>query len=109
MSGGVDSSVVAALLARQDVDLRAVYMRNWSTLDERGTMQPGSGGAMGCEWQREWDDVQRVCRHLGNIPVRLVDLSRNYWVDVFEPALGQWADGTTPNPDVTCNRYAAQH
>ena len=59
---------------------------------------------MGCEWQREWEDVQRVCRHLGNLPVRLVDLSRAYWVDVFEPAIGQWSDGTTPNPDVTCNR-----
>lgn len=104
MSGGVDSSVVAALLARTDVDLQAVYMRNWSTMDERGTLQAGSGGAMGCEWQREWEDVQRVCRHLGNLPVRLVDLSRAYWVDVFEPAIGQWSDGTTPNPDVTCNR-----
>lgn len=108
MSGGVDSSVVAALLSEMDVDLRAVYMRNWSTMDEQGAMQAGSGGAMGCEWQREWDDVQRVCRHLGGIPVELVDLSREYWVDVFEPAIGQWSDGTTPNPDVTCNRYVAQ-
>ena len=47
-------------------------------------------------------------RALGGIPVELVDLSREYWVDVFEPAIGQWSDGTTPNPDVTCNRYVAQ-
>lgn len=104
MSGGVDSSVTALLLAQADVNLRAVYMRNWSTLDESGSMAPGSGGASGCEWQKEWEDVQRVCRHLGGIPVELVNLSREYWVDVFEPALGQWADGVTPNPDVECNR-----
>ncbi|WFD45217.1 tRNA-5-taurinomethyluridine 2-sulfurtransferase [Malassezia psittaci] len=104
MSGGVDSSVAAALLAQKDYDLRAVYMRNWSTVDETGRMHAGSGGAMGCEWQKEWDDVQRVCHHLNNLPVRLMDLSREYWTDVFEPALGQWSEGTTPNPDVTCNR-----
>lgn len=88
----------------QDIDLRAVFMRNWSTIDERGEMHSGSGGAMGCDWLRDWHDVQRVCRHLGNIPVELIDLSRDYWVHVFEPALGQWSDGTTPNPDVECNR-----
>lgn len=66
------------LLTAQDYDLSAVYMRNWSTLDESGSMQPGSGGAAGCAWQQEWNDVQRVCTHLGGIPVRLVDLSREY-------------------------------
>lgn len=96
MSGGVDSSVAALRLAHADVDLRAVYMRNWSMLDERGQD--------GCAWQKEWEDVQRVCRHLGGIPVDLVNLSREYWTDVFEPALGQWADGVTPNPDIECNR-----
>ncbi|WFD32929.1 tRNA-5-taurinomethyluridine 2-sulfurtransferase [Malassezia sp. CBS 17886] len=104
LSGGVDSSVAALLLAQQDVDLRAVYMRNWSAADETASMQGGSGGNMGCAWQREWDDVQRVCRHLGGIPLSLVDLSQEYWIHVFEPALDSWAHGTTPNPDVDCNR-----
>lgn len=103
MSGGVDSSVVAALMAQRDFDVRGVYMRNWSTLDEQGHMHAGSGGAMGCEWQREWHDVQAVARHLG-MHVELLDLSREYWMHVFEPALEQWTCGTTPNPDVDCNR-----
>ena len=104
MSGGVDSSVTALLMAQQDVDVRAVFMRNWYTLDETGTHEPGSGGAAGCEWQQDWEDVQRVCARLGGIPVQMVDLSREYWVNVFEPALVDWADGVTPNPDVECNR-----
>lgn len=80
-------------------------MRNWSTADEHGIMHGGSGGAMGCDWQREWHDVQAVCRHLGGMQVEMIDLSRDYWVHVFEPALGQWSDGTTPNPDVECNKF----
>lgn len=91
----------------QDYDLRAVYMRNWSTADERAMMHGGSGGAMGCEWQKEWHDVEKVCRHLGGLPLELLDLSREYWLHVFEPAVEQWTHGTTPNPDVDCNRYAA--
>lgn len=105
LSGGVDSSVTALLLAQAvHFDLEAVFMRNWNELDESGTMEPGSGGATGCTWQRDWHDVQAVCRHLGNLPVKMVDLSREYWTQVFEPALDDWRQGTTPNPDVSCNR-----
>ena len=104
LSGGVDSSVTALLLAQSSqYDLSAVFMRNWNELDESGSLQPGSGGSTGCTWQRDWADVEAVCRHLG-IPVRMIDLSREYWTQVFEPALGDWKQGTTPNPDVSCNR-----
>ncbi|KAI0373073.1 tRNA 5-methylaminomethyl-2-thiouridylate-methyltransferase [Pilatotrama ljubarskyi] len=96
MSGGVDSSVTAKLLADQDYDLSAVFMRNWDTRDESGTDS-------GCEWKKDWEDVQRVCRMLG-IPCRMVDLSREYWTRVFEPALEMWEAGDTPNPDIWCNR-----
>ena len=60
-----------------------------------------------CGWQRDWESVQNVCNHIG-IPrgrVKLVDLSKEYWTKVFEPALRQWENGQTPNPDVACNRY----
>ncbi|GAA5912432.1 hypothetical protein JCM6882_005510 [Rhodosporidiobolus microsporus] len=98
MSGGVDSSVAARLLLEQDYDVSPVFMRNWETLDE----QAGSGG---CEWERDWEDVRRICReNLGGIEPELVDLSREYWTGVFEPALEEWAAGVTPNPDVTCNQ-----
>lgn len=100
MSGGVDSSVAARLLLEQGYDVEPVFMRNWDSLDE----QSGSGG---CEWERDWEDVRRVCReNLGGLKPRLVDLSRDYWSHVFEPALEGWAAGVTPNPDVTCNQCA---
>ncbi|BGO97723.1 hypothetical protein NBRC10513v2_001718 [Rhodotorula toruloides] len=99
MSGGVDSSVAARLLLEQGYDVEPVFMRNWDTLDE----QSESGG---CEWERDWEDVRTVCReNLGGLKPRLVDLSREYWSHVFEPALEGWAAGVTPNPDVTCNQH----
>ncbi|EED82467.1 predicted protein [Postia placenta Mad-698-R] len=96
MSGGVDSSVVAKLLAEQDYDLSAVFMRNWDTRDESGTDK-------GCEWEKDWEDVQRVCKML-DIPCEMVDLSQQYWTRVFEPSLQLWEKGQTPNPDIWCNR-----
>jgi tRNA-5-taurinomethyluridine 2-sulfurtransferase len=84
MSGGVDSSVTAKLLAEKvresqipphpphtfalqqskDYDLSAVFMRNWDFRDESGT-------SVGCQWEKDWEDVQRVCRKL-DIPHRMV-------------------------------------
>ena len=66
MSGGVDSSLAARLLAEKDFNLRAVFMRNWDSRDELGS-------DTGCEWEKDWEDVQRVCRHL-DIPCEMVGL-----------------------------------
>lgn len=96
MSGGVDSSVVAKMLSEEQYDLSAVFMRNWDTRDESGTDR-------GCEWEKDWEDVQRVCSML-DIPCKMVDLSREYWTRVFEPSLRMWEAGATPNPDIWCNK-----
>ncbi|KIM62049.1 hypothetical protein SCLCIDRAFT_15904 [Scleroderma citrinum Foug A] len=96
MSGGVDSSVAAKLLAERDYDLSAVFMRNWDTRDE-------SASDIGCQWEKDWEDVQRVCRIL-DIPCSVIDLHRQYWTKVFEPSLSSWQSGSTPNPDVWCNK-----
>jgi tRNA(Ile)-lysidine synthase TilS/MesJ len=64
MSGGVDSSLAARLLAEKDYNLRAVYMRNWDRRDELAS-------DTGCEWEKDWEDVQRVCRQL-DIPCEMV-------------------------------------
>ncbi|KAG9012124.1 hypothetical protein FRB94_011819 [Tulasnella sp. JGI-2019a] len=96
MSGGVDSSVTASLLAEKDIDLSAVFMRNWDERDE-------AASDTGCQWEKDWEDVRRVCRML-DIPVKMVDLTQQYWTRVFEPSLLDWTAGVTPNPDIACNK-----
>jgi tRNA-5-taurinomethyluridine 2-sulfurtransferase len=98
MSGGVDSSVAAKSLLDQGYSVSGVFMRNWDTADEKGSELHG------CEWKKDWEDVQRVCDFL-HMPCNMVDLSREYWNRVFEPSLLEWEEGRTPNPDVWCNRY----
>lgn len=120
MSGGVDSSVVLALLASTsashnlDLDLRAVFMRNWSPQLAEDAQSPAGVDASvpsDCAWEKDWEDVRRVCAHVGgrggggaSVRAELVDLSNAYWMQVFEPAVEAWQAGRTPNPDVGCNR-----
>lgn len=92
-------------------------MRNWDpVLSEERPAEDNSlslsytdGSAYSpCAWERDWNDVRAVARHVG-IPddkVSLVDLSKEYWTQVFEPSVAEWDAGRTPNPDVWCNRYA---
>ena len=67
LSGGVDSSVAAFLALKEGglIPHRTIFMRNWSSLDESGRFEPGSGGAAGCEWQRDWERVTAMARWLG--------------------------------------------
>lgn len=108
----------------QPIQLHVVFMRNWDPLlsesEPIGPTDPtepalslsygqshGQGqGKHQCEWERDWDDVRRVATHvgIGQDRVRLVDFTKEYWNRVFEPAIGVWQAGATPNPDVDCNR-----
>ncbi|EGG08241.1 uncharacterized protein MELLADRAFT_35034 [Melampsora larici-populina 98AG31] len=101
MSGGVDSSVVASLLIRSGYHhrLRAIFVKNW--MDDSDVKVKDQG--IRCQWKRDWDDVQSVCDHL-KLPCQLIDLSKAYWNQVWEPCLKIWESGGTPNPDVMCNR-----
>ena len=97
MSGGVDSSVVAWLLAKAGHEVLGVHMRNWDARDEHGV----------CPSDLDWEDVQRVCDQLpgGPHPAPLqVEFVQEYWNDVFTPFIEQFSEGVTPNPDVACNR-----
>ena len=95
-------------------------MRNWDSLlsessdtDPSHTLSYSSQARSAktpnmspCGWEKDWESVQSVCSYVG-IPedkVKLVDLSREYWTRVFEPAINVWENGGTPNPDVACNR-----
>lgn len=94
LSGGVDSAAAAALLVSQGHDVVAAYMKNWVN-DEN---IPGE-----CPWERDIEDALAVCRTLG-IELRVIDLIRQYRERVVNYLLEGYRSGSTPNPDVLCNR-----
>lgn len=91
VSGGVDSSVSAALLRDQGHDVVGVFIRTW---------QPDW---IKCTWREERRDAMRVCAHLG-IPFMELDLEREYKEGVADYMIAEYKAGRTPNPDVMCNR-----
>lgn len=93
LSGGVDSSVTAALLVEQGYDVTGVYMKNWSK------DLPG----FPCPWKEDYQDAKRVAVKLG-IPFELFDFEDEYFEKVVEYMLDGFKSGITPNPDVMCNQ-----
>ncbi len=93
MSGGVDSSVTAALLQQQGYQVTGVYMKNW-TQDLPG---------MKCPWADDLADAKRVAVQL-SIPFKVFDFEKEYKQLVVDYMIEQYQAGRTPNPDVMCNQ-----
>ena len=93
MSGGVDSSVTAAILKEQGYEVVGLFMKNWE--------ETGSDGR--CTSARDFDDVRAVCDQL-DIPYYSVNFVQEYWDQVFSHFLLEYQAGHTPNPDILCNR-----
>ena len=92
MSGGVDSSVSAALLKQAGYDVTGVFIRVW---------QPDW---IECNWREDRRDAMRVCAAL-DIPFITLDLEKEYKRDVIDFMIAEYKAGRTPNPDVMCNKY----
>lgn len=93
MSGGVDSSLSAALLKEQGYRVIGVYMKNW-TEDLPG---------MRCPWADDLADAKRVAVQLG-IPFVVYDFQKEYRQKVVDYMIAEYEAGRTPNPDVMCNQ-----
>lgn len=93
MSGGVDSSVAAALLKEEGYRVIGMFMKNWEDFDEHGV----------CQASKEYADVVKVCEKL-DIPYYSVDFIKEYREQVFSHFIEEYNKGYTPNPDVLCNR-----
>jgi len=94
MSGGVDSSVAAALLVRQGFEVVGGFIKNWSDTKDLATGE--------CAWKGERRDAMRVAARLG-IPLVTFDFEKAYRRKVVDALFRDYAKGVTPNPDVLCN------
>lgn len=88
MSGGVDSSVSAALLLEQGYEVIGAFMKNWSD----------------CDWRQDQRDATRVAAKLG-IPFTTFDFETQYREKVIDDMFAEFEKGRTPNPDILCNKH----
>ena len=92
MSGGVDSSVAAALMIEQGHDVTGVTLKLW-----------GGEQDSGCCSASDVEDARRVAAQLG-VPHYVFNFTEDFDADVVDPYIEAYANGTTPNPCVECNR-----
>ncbi len=96
MSGGVDSSVAAALMLEQGYEVVGVTLKQWE----------GPDGAMpvsGCCTLSDAEDARRVAAQL-DIPYYVLDYVEQFTEAVVEPFAARYLEGLTPNPCIECNR-----
>jgi tRNA-specific 2-thiouridylase len=102
MSGGVDSSVAAALLARDAVEGGDEVIGVWMRLHpDRGE---GYEQSRSCCSPDAADDARRVAQIVG-IPFFALNLEREFGAKVIDAFVDGYLDGATPNPCQACNQY----
>lgn len=95
MSGGVDSSVAAALLVRAGFDVTGAYMVNYDDkIDDLG----------GSCWRGDYQDALRVAAKL-RVPLMRLNFVKEYKKFVLDYMYREYRAGRTPNPDVLCNKF----
>ena len=97
MSGGVDSSVVAALLKQQGYDVVGVFMQFWYPTGEKY-------GENRCCSLESWHEAMEVARIL-DIPIHKVNFGRQFKKLIVDEFLQEYKSGHTPNPCVACNKF----
>jgi len=98
MSGGVDSSVMAALLKEAGADVIGVFLNVW---DYSRDEVAGHGSC--CSLDDAYD-ARRVCDQIG-IPFYNMDMRENFRRNVIDPFIEDYETGRTPNPCERCNRF----
>jgi len=98
MSGGVDSSVTAALLVERGYNVIGVMMRLWA---EVGT---GEGSTNKCCSLESVNDARHVADQVG-IPFYLINVEQPFKRQVVDFFIAGYSAGLTPNPCMACNRH----
>jgi tRNA-specific 2-thiouridylase len=104
MSGGVDSSVAAALLKEQGHEVIGIMLRLWSepgVIEDDGVERVVQNKCCSLE---AVDDARRVARLL-DIPFYLVNVEEEFQQKIVESFYEDYVAGKTPNPCLTCNRH----
>src|ERR1700680_469413 len=104
MSGGVDSSVAAALLKGQGHEVIGIMLRVWSepgVIEDDGVQRVVQNKCCSLE---SVDDARRVARML-DIPLYLVNVEQEFKDTVVDMFYEEYVAGRTPNPCLTCNRH----
>lgn len=99
MSGGVDSSVAAALLQEQGYEVVGVTLKLWSEEDD--SLERPSGGCCSLD---DINDARMVAFKLG-IPHYVLNFKEVFRKDVVDYFVGEYQCGKTPNPCIACNRH----
>ncbi len=99
MSGGVDSSVAAALLVERGYDVIGITIKTYRYEDVGGNV----GNDSTCCSLDGINDARRIAQHLG-IPHYVVDFSEVFKKNVIDYFVRDYLDGNTPNPCVQCNK-----
>jgi len=101
MSGGVDSSVAAALLKEKGFQVSGVTMRIWDGESLSG--ETTRHACYGPEEEEDIEDARKVSQSL-NIPFQVFDLRQEYKDQVLDYYHREYLSGRTPNPCLVCNR-----
>ncbi|HMC59291.1 MAG TPA: asparagine synthase-related protein, partial [Candidatus Solibacter sp.] len=109
MSGGVDSSTVAALLVRQGRNVVGMTMQLWNQrrlpeLSTESGVLSGSGGHGRCCSLDDVYDARHVAEQIG-IPYYVVNFEREFEDQVVKPFVDEYLAGRTPVPCTLCNNY----
>ena len=97
MSGGVDSSVAAALLVDEGYEVFGVTLRLWDP-DETSSCRRS------CCVTEDVNDARKVCQILG-IPHYVLNFREQFMKWVVEPSCREYSSGRTPNPCLLCNQH----
>ena len=93
MSGGVDSSVTAALLKKRGFKVVGAFMKCWDEVNQFGE----------CTSAEDAEMARQTAQVIG-IPFYSFDFTKEYRQEVFNYFISEYKAGRTPNPDVVCNR-----
>lgn len=98
MSGGVDSSVAAAILKEEGYEVYGATMQIWQTESEDELIREKS-----CCSLTAVDDARRVA-HILDIPYYVFNMKENFRREVIDYFVDEYIKGRTPNPCIMCNR-----